>query len=222
MLACAMGQAGGAAQAQLGPANCGPLANGFGPFDYRSVRGNQLFLVESAHFTPQVEMLMRGKTGAIGQDIDYTLRAFPNHHRALLSMMNLGERQKQRKPHGANYEVECYFIRAVTFQPDDVVARMLFAKFLLGAQRRDEALRQLAQAQAHARDNPFTHYNLGLIYLQAEQYDDALMQAHRAMALGFPRTELKDQLQAQGQWREPTPAAAAATASAASAAASAP
>lgn len=197
--------ASGSAQAQLGPANCGPLANAFGPFDYRTVRGNQLHLVESAHFTPEIEALIRGLTGALGQELDYTLRAFPNHHRALISMMRYGERLKTSKVPRANYEVECYFVRAVTFQPNDTVARMLFAKFLLNAKRRDEALQQLTQVEQHALDNPFTHYNLGLSYLQAEQYAEALKQAHRAMALGFTRTELKDQLVAKGKWKELPP-----------------
>jgi hypothetical protein len=212
----------GGVHAQLGPANCGSLENAFGPFDFRTVRGEQLHLVESAHFTPPVEMLVRGKTGAIAQDLDYTLRAFPNHHRALLSMMRYGERLKVRKAPQANYEVECYFVRAVTFQPDDVVARMLFAKFLLNAKRRDEALRQLALAQPYARDNPFTHYNLGLSFLEAEQFDDALKHAHSAMALGFPRTELKEQLLAKGQWREPETTGASAPSAAAPSSASAP
>ena len=193
----------GSAQAQLGPANCGPIENAFGPFDYRTVRGSQLRLVESAHFTPSVELLIKGNAGYLGGDLDYTLRAFPNHHRALLSMMRYGERLKVAKVPSAQYEVECYFVRAVTFQPDDAVARMLFAQYLLNAKRRDEALKQLAAAQPLAQDNPFTHNNLGLMYLAAEQYDEALKHAHKAMALGFTRTELKEQLQAKGQWREP-------------------
>ena len=202
------------AQAQLGPANCGPIENAFGPFDYRTVRGTQLRLVEGAHFTSSVEMLIKGKSGYIGGDLDYTLRAFPNHHRALLSMMRYGERLKVPKVPGARYEVECYFVRAVTFQPDDVVARMLFAQYLLSAKRRDEALRQLAACQPLAQDNPFTHYNLGLSYVEAEQYDQALKHAHTAISLGFPRTELREKLQAKGQWKEPEVPDAPASASA--------
>lgn len=211
-------------------AHCGSLENSFGPFDYRTVRGQQLQLVESAHFTPPVEALIRGQASGKypGGDLDYTLRAFPNHHRALASTARLAERDNTPQPQGMRYTVECWFERAVTFQPDDAVARMLFARFLLKAKRRAEALRQLTMAQPHARDNPFTHYNLGSIFLEAEQYDEALKHAHRALELGFPRTELKAQLQAMGRWREPegqaVPAAAveAKSAATASAAASAP
>jgi hypothetical protein len=207
LAACAMLLSVGSAHAQLTPNNCGPLSNAYGPFDYRTTRGEELSVVERFHFTPEMESLVRGKgKNLVGGDLDYTLRAFPNHHRALLAMMRLGEREKATKTGGAGYEVECYFVRAVTFKPDDVVSRMLFAKFLLNAKRRDEALRQLALAQPHARDNPFSQYNLGLSFLEAEQYDEALKHAHQAMALGFPRTELRDQLQAKGHWQEPTAA----------------
>lgn len=64
---------------------CGSLNNSFGPFDYRyktSVKtelGDAHSMVEGAHFTPQIEQLIRGKTAVEpGPDIDYTLRAFPN------------------------------------------------------------------------------------------------------------------------------------------------
>lgn len=69
---------------------------GFGPFDYTDPetarpgkygQSPPLHLVEIAHFTPEVEHLVRGKSGAIYGDLDYTLRAFPNHHRALWSMV---------------------------------------------------------------------------------------------------------------------------------------
>ena len=195
----------GSAEAQLDETRCGSLTASYGPFDYTTVRGNELYLVESAHFTPAVEMLVRGNTGTIAGDLEYTLRVFPNHHRALLSMMRYGERLKVAKVPNARYEVECYFIRAVTFRPGDAVARMLFAKFLLNTGRRGEALNQLAATEPLAGDNAFTHYNLGLSYLQAEQYAEALKQAHRAMALGFTRTELKDQLVAKGKWKELPP-----------------
>src|SRR5690242_17113706 len=69
---------------------CGELENAFGPFDYRTVSADRKRLVEGSHFTPYIEGLQRGHTGAIGSEIDYTLRAFPNHPRALVAMMKLG------------------------------------------------------------------------------------------------------------------------------------
>lgn len=199
---------------------CGDLANAFGPHDYRKDRGEPLMLVESAHFKPQVESLIRGQTSAHpGQDIDYTLRAFPNHHRALLSTMRLAEREKSPKPRGMNYTVDCYFDRAIRWQPNDLTVRMIFATHLGKQGRFEDAKAQLAYVAARAEDNPFTHYNAGLIYFDVKDYDAALSQAHKAMALGFPRTELRDKLQTVGKWQEPaSPGAAAASAPAAEAA----
>jgi hypothetical protein len=193
--------------AQQAPPKCGELTNAIGPFDYR-VDKQHLPIVESAHFTTEVEMLIRGKGGYLGQDIDYTLRAFPNHHRALLSAVRYGERMKSAQPSHLRYTVECYLERATRFRPDDAVSRMLFAQFLYKQARQEDARTQLAAATALARDNPFTHYNIGLVHAEGKDYARALERAHAAMALGFPRTGLKDQLVAAGQWTEPAAAAA--------------
>lgn len=194
---------------------CGNLANSFGPWDYRSDRGEPLTLVESAHFTPSVEALIRGRsTTVIGQDLDYTLRAFPNHHRALVAATRYADRFKSNQPPGMGYSIDCWFERAIHFKPDDFTARMLYGDWLAKHKRRDEALKQLAFVQARAGDNAFVHYNLGLVYLEMGEFDAALRQAHTAQALGMPRQDLKQALQAAGKWSDP-PAAAAAAASAA-------
>jgi uncharacterized protein (TIGR02996 family) len=184
--------------------SCGNLIAGYGPFDYRTTRGEKLDIVERYHFTPEVEALVRGKSSIqIGADINYMLGAFPNHHRALMSMVRLGEKLKTPKPPGANYSVECYFLRALRFQPDDVVARMMYANFLSENDRTPEAIRELEQVEKAAGDNPFTHYNLGLIYFDIKDYEKSLAQAHKAMALGFNRTALRDKLVEAGKWLAP-------------------
>ena len=190
------------AQSQA-PVACGSLENAFGPFDFRKVKGESLHLVEIGHFTPLIEGLVRGKTGPLGADIDYTLRAFPNHHRALVAMQRLTERLKRPQAPGANFEVECYFMRAVRFVPDDSVARLLYASFLGKQNRRDEAKQQLAQVETLAGENVLTHYNLGLVALEVGDHERALRQAWRAQEMGFTRPELREQLRAQGRWRDP-------------------
>lgn len=189
---------------QAGGENCGSLANAFGPFDYRVERGNNLNLVEGAHFTPPVEALIKGNAGYLGGDLDYTLRAFPNHHRALMSVMRYAEKTKNPHPSDLRYSVECYFDRAIRFRPDDGIARMLYAMFLAKGNRTPEAVKQLdiAASNAESQDNPFTFYNLGLNYLDLKEYDKAQAQAHKAYALGFPQTDLKDRLKALGKWTD--------------------
>ena len=107
------------------PACGNPFVNAYGPYDYRTNQGPQLKIVEDYHFTPEVEGLIRGVSGALAGEIDYTLRAFPNHHRALAAMMNLSAKMKSNTLKGANWTVECYFTRALAFRNDDQIARML-------------------------------------------------------------------------------------------------
>jgi tetratricopeptide (TPR) repeat protein len=207
-----------AAGAQEAPAACGPLRQEgqYGPFDYRTDR-DKLKVVEQFHFTPQVETLIKGQSGPIGGDLDYTLRAFPNHHRALLATIRLGKREQTPQPHGMQYSVECWLIRAVRFREDDTTARMIYARFLAQAGRKAEAHEQLKSVEKVAQANPFTHYNLGLIYFEMQDYDAALREAKLARDLGFPHTDLRDELVKAGRWVDDAPSAPAASAPASSA-----
>ncbi len=192
------------ASAQSNLSSCGSLSNQYGPFDYR-VQKDKLNIVEQYHFTPNVESLISGKTSIyVGGDLDYTLRASPNHHRALLALMRLSEKFKTPQPLGVGYTVECYFERALRFRADDSIVRMLYATFLYKNKREPEALKQLDLASDSASDNAFTHYNLGLIYLDLKKYEQALAQAHTAYGLGFQQPALRDQLQKLGKWKEAT------------------
>jgi tetratricopeptide (TPR) repeat protein len=206
--------------AQVDSGTCGTLKNHFGPFDYRSdkfvptdneTHSHKLYLVESAHFYPRIEALISAEKkgrNPVGDDIDYTLRVFPNHHRALMAVKRLGEREQSQKPHGLRLVVECYFERAVRFRPDDAIVRMIYSTYLSSNKRVPEAIAQLEQATSIAGDSAFTHYNIGLTFFDLKIYDKALVQAHRALALGFERTELQELLQKAGQWQEPTPSSA--------------
>lgn len=200
-IAAALACGAGLAAAQGEPSICGSLDNAYGPFDYRTDR-DKLPIVEVAHFTPPVEMLVRGERGHLSQDIDYTLRAFPNHHRALAAIMRLAERVKTDRVSGAGWSVDCYFVRATKFRADDTTVRMLYATYLHKRQRTDEALKHLNVAREFAKDNPFTHYNLGLVYLDLGAHDLALASAHKAQALGFPCNDLKEKLMAAGKWAD--------------------
>ena len=191
------------ALAQSGNGACGSLKASYGPYDYRTDR-DKLPIVEGAHFTAEVEALIRGTTSRLpGGDIAYTLRAIPNNHRALLAMMRLGEKEKTPQPSGSTYTIECWFERAVLFRPDDGIVRMIYSSYLNSKGRSPDATRQLEIANNYAKDSAFTHYNIGLHYFDMKNYDKALDQAHKAIELGFPQTVLRDKLQAVGKWSEP-------------------
>lgn len=184
---------------------CGALTNGFGPHDY-VVNPEHRPIVESAHFTPWVERLERGNRGTIGADLDYTLRAFPNHHRALLAMMRYGEKLKTNKVNGAKFSVECYFERALRWRPLDTIARGLYVTYLQHQGRTKDALRQVDAMADIIKDSPLSYYNVGLMYLELGEPAKALSMAQRAYGQddGLPPA-LKNKLKSAGKWVEPAP-----------------
>jgi tetratricopeptide (TPR) repeat protein len=172
---------------------------------YRS-HGVLLKLVEDAHFTPEVEILQRGKSGSMpGPDIAFTLRVYPNHHRALIAMVALGEKEKTSQPNGANSSVECWLQRALGYRPDDNIVRMIYAQFLIKEARGKEAEQQLVYVADHADENAFTHNNIGLLYAKLKNFEQALFHAHKAQALGLATPILMAQLKKAGQWVDPAP-----------------
>lgn len=181
---------------------CGDLKNAYGPFDYR-LRGelaSNLQLVEGAHFAPEVEKLISGQSGTIGADLDYILRAFPNHARALSSMARFALQSKSTKAGGLKWTFECYFDRAIRFQPDDPAPRSIYGAYLLRKGRTSDALEQLSEAVALAPDDPKANYNLGLGYFEKKDYEQAKLYAKKAYALGFPLQGLKTKLTNVKKW----------------------
>jgi tetratricopeptide (TPR) repeat protein len=195
------------AKAEVSDISCGPLQNGYGPFDYRSDK-DKLPIVEGAHFTSEVANLVRGNTGALGGDIDYTLRAFPNHSGALMSMVRLGDKEKTVKPSGSRYTVECWLYRAVRFRDDDATVKMIYANYLAKKGRNAEALKQLNEAVQRGEDSANLQYNIGLVYFNLGKFDEALNYAHSAYQAGFPLPGLRDKLKKAGKWRELSASAA--------------
>ena len=182
---------------------CGDLDNGgSGPFDYTNTQISHLRMVESHHFTKEVEQLTAGVTSSIAADLDFTLRAYPNHHRALETLSRLTLRDKTPKPDGARYTTLCYFERAIRFKPDDPMVRMVFSNHLLKINKVDMALEQLLHAHDIEPENPLIAYNLGLIYLKQRNFEQAVTYAQKAYAQDFPLQGLKRQLVSAGKWRE--------------------
>ncbi len=184
---------------------CGELKNAYGPYDYYADK-DKLPIVEVNHFTPEVESLVRGKSDYLAGDIDYTLRAFPNHPRALFAMMRLTEREKTERLAGAHFPAYCYFVRAVRFRPEDAMARMVYGIYLAKQKKSNEALEQLEIAVRHASENANLHYNLGLVFFDLGKYEEALHHAHIAYRLGFELPGLRGKLEKAGKWQEPLPA----------------
>lgn len=161
----------------------------FGPFDYRdpSARtgpSNPLHLVEMAHFTPEVATLTRGHSGYLTGELSYTLRAFPNHHRALQSLADLGIRERKSNVDGLPYSIPCLFSRAKNYAPTDGMVNAVFAYYLANINQKDMALTEVEQAIKKAGNNPRIYYDIGLAYYYIGDYNKAMESSEIAKKLG--------------------------------------
>lgn len=191
---------------------CGALDNAYGPFDYTNPVHfeEKLPIVERAHFDAGVEQLTGhlGKAGGADMlvgDIDYTLRAFPNHHRALYTMSRY---YLERVPNGGRrpgYSMECYFDRAIRLAPHDAVVRMLEGIWYLRTDQPLLARESLMIALTMSPGSAEINYNAGLMFIELEDYDRALHHAHRAYEMGYPLMGLRNKLERLGHWRDPAP-----------------
>lgn len=193
---------------------CGSLKNHYGPFDYTNVDDykNRLPIVESYHFTLEVESLIRGKSGALWAELDYTLRAFPNHHRALYAMLryDIRERQKSQqinRPYqppvserGFPVTAACYFDRALRWRPNDPNVHLIYGIYLQRTGKLDQALERYKISEKLQPNSADLQYNLGLAYFQKKDYMLAKQHARRAYQLGYPLPGLRNQLKRVGQW----------------------
>lgn len=181
---------------------CGNLKNAYGPFDYRkrAELREETYLVEMAHFTPDVENLVAGNAGYLGGDIDYTLRAFPNHHRALASVAKLALRDKLPKDPHMHYSYTCYFERAMRYQPDDDAVYTIYGTYLFKKGDTTGAEQELKRALSINPDNAAANYNLGLLYANQSKFDQARNFAKKAYGQNYPVQGLKNKLVAAGKW----------------------
>ncbi|MGZ3814278.1 MAG: tetratricopeptide repeat protein [Mucilaginibacter sp.] len=197
--------------------NCSGGVQGFGPYDYTSsadkkmnIGGtdNPLNLVERAHFTPNVEGLIGGQSaaGALESDLDYTLRAWPNHHRALLSVIKyqLDVKNKLRKGK-LLAPPECYLQRAIHFSPHDAVTYSLFGHYLRKMGHLEDAVKYYQKALELDRGNVKIAYSFSLLLIDLKRYEEAVKYAKIAyQTKGAPKA-LKQKLEKIGVWNEANP-----------------
>jgi Flp pilus assembly protein TadD len=179
---------------------CGDID--LGARDYRRMTRTERLHIEGAHFTRDVERLKRGKTGALGADIDYTLRHMPNNPRALMAIHKLGQKLKSERIAGATYPVGCYFERAARFAPDDARVHHLFGVYLLSKGDKDRAKERFEEAAKQAGDSPNLHYNLALGFLEVGDIEAARAHAKLAYQAGGQPPGLAEKLKKLGVWGE--------------------
>ncbi len=199
------------AQQRVFVGSCGALENAYGPWNYTDPvhYKEKLPIVEKIHFFRAIEQLdpskVDGMATGVGRNIDYVLRAFPNHHRGLDAMGRWHVQTGLAKPPGSRYSVDCWFERAMKFQPADGMVRMLYGIYKARLGQNEEALEYYSHAEALMPESSELHYNLGLLLTNLDRHEDALPHAQRAYAMGFPLPGLKRRLIKSGHWVEPPP-----------------
>ena len=186
---------------------------GHGPYDYADPANHKTFdkipIVEVAHFFKGMEdlKLPPGHNALLGSEFDYTLRAVPNHWRALNAMVKLAARDKTNQPKGSRYTVDCWFQRGLRYRPNDVQVRFVYGTYLARVHRNKEAVEQFGETLKLSPNNANTHYNLGLVYLDMKEFDKSLEHAHKAYGGGFALPGLRDRLKKAGKWSDIAPVA---------------
>ena len=180
---------------------CGSLENAYGPYDYNDPvhRAENLNVVERFHFTPSVENLTRGKSGTVPGDLNYTLRAFPNHARALWAMARY-QLENPWRPSYEHYSIECYFDRATRWRPSDANVWLIHGMYLAKTDRMNEALEKYEMALKLDSSSAEINYNAGLAYFDLKNYARSRELAEKAYAMGYPLPGLRNKLREVGQW----------------------
>jgi len=205
----------------------------FGPYDYYKPPKGALQLVESAHMgTVIAGDRYRKNWCAYFGNLDYTLRAFPNHPEALVLM---AEYLDERSPCSTNASrtgtsgrspleiaaaiesgawrernADYYFERATSYKAKDAPTakvdypetRVLYGKFLYTHRRPDDALTQFKEVIKRQHRSAEAHYYVGLILFEKNDTKAAKQQFKTAQEMGQPPAELKTKLINIGQWRE--------------------
>lgn len=190
------------------------IVNG-GPNDYYDPDSwiqNYVNLVEKHHLEPAKEQISKGYTTSttgqrvrnIWEELDFTLRWFPNHPEGLRVMAQW----LPKYPHPPGKTVEYYFEKAISYQPTptlrpvDANVRVLYGIYLHKSGKLERALEQYKLALQINPRNPEIHYNLGLLYVAQTKYTNALEHAKKAYSAGYPLPGLRNKLITAGVWNK--------------------
>lgn len=203
---------------------CGSLENAdhIGPWDYfdpinqiptSGVPQGNLRLVEGSHLSHKMNSLSRGHSGSgiIGFmiDVDYTLRKFPNHPRALDMISRFHIRNNgvlpQHKAWAAEWKrtVDCYFDRALRFSFNNPVIHMIYGVHHHRLKKYKDAVSEYKIAEQLSEKNSIElNYYLGLSYVELKEYDLASEYAIKAYSEGYPLPGLREMLKKVNKWHD--------------------
>lgn len=186
--------------------------NQFGPFDFYSAKSHEkgaggrqsetnITIVTNYHLTQDIISLKRGRTGGhLNKDLDYTLRALPNHPQALDTASRFEKRRAEqpmyaKKQSALPNSADCYFERAFkVFGNQQPQTWMLWGLHKYRQQDYQTAINYYNKAVELGLSGAEINYNLGLAYFRAEQYGKAKQHADIAYELGYSLPGLKNLL----------------------------
>lgn len=185
---------------------CRGSNKGYGPHNYTNPRSKKnIHIVEQYHFNPLVQYLKRGATGSLSADLDYTLIAVPNHHKALLSIIRYQLKLNNKLAKGKlKSPVECYLQRAMRFAPKDPAVPSLYGYYLHKLKKLDEADEKYQLALQVAPDAIKTQYSYALLLIDKKQHQEALVIAKKIYAQDQKAKPegLKNKLIKLGVWQD--------------------
>ena len=138
---------------------------------------------------------------SVMDNLDFTLRHSPNHHQALQVLIQYD------KAGGKAWDfpqIECYLSWAKEFAADDPDVWLLGGYYFWTKKKIPDAEAWYRRAVELNPDSADAHYNLGLLYVQKADYEQALEHAHAAYARGYPLPGLRTKLEKVGRWSEPS------------------
>ncbi len=171
-----------------------------GPWDYTKAENRvnieRVPNVERHHWSPAVERLEGGVTGYLMDDLDYILRAIPNHPRALNAVARYEIEIGSIPPNWRS--AQCWFDRALTFRPEDGTVWLIYGNYKSRLGATDTALEAYQRAKELMPDDVEVDYNLGLLYVKLGDYDKAAVHARAAYEHHYPLQGLRRKLAEKG------------------------
>lgn len=180
------------------------------PYDYYSSETRQpngsfptglKHMVESAHFTPKVQLLREGQNGRQPSDILFVLGSIPNHPGALDAYSRYVKRYKNSKVFKNNrmntrpkYDPECFFKKALNIYPQKGETYKAWAMHYYRNKKFQKAVDSLKTAMEHGDSGADVHYHLGMSYHALGDLDSARKHAVIAYTSNYPLQGLKQKL----------------------------
>ncbi len=153
--------------------------------------------VEEFHLGPGIAKLKAGQYSQAYDELNFMLAYFPNHPQALTLASELCD----LKWKNLRCDVEPLFERAIARNPNASQTYLVYGIHLQRANRLPQAIEAYKKSILLYPESGNAHYNLGLAYFDAKQFDLANQHANLSYALGMRLPGLREKLTRAGKWR---------------------